>query len=62
MLQAVNKTAEELYILSVHDMRKCKNIDEEDGIPPYNESMSQSSIDFSEEDAKEEKRNQLREK
>ena len=35
-------------------MRKAKNIDEEDGIPPYNQSMSESSIEFSQEEAKEE--------
>lgn len=54
MLQAVKKTVYEINVLSIHAMRKAKNIDEEDGIPPYNQSMSESSIDFSEEDAKEE--------
>ena len=54
MLQAVKKTVDEINVLSIHVMRKAKNIDEEDGIPPYNQSMSESSIEFSQEDAKEE--------
>ena len=36
MMNAINKTTEEIHVLSVQAMRKCKNIDEEDGIPIYN--------------------------